>query len=220
MRGTILITLILVFVFGCAPTHFVKPLDKKQSAVNVSLGGPLIKYNELTIPIPFVTTTYGYGIDSSLTGFASANVTSALYGNLQMDIGATKLLTRQVGIFPAISISPLLNVIYRNKETKKLYPQLDINSYWECGRNKNLVYVGIDNWFELSKKKAYEMKQKNHWFFSPMIGYTLVRNRYCINIEAKVIAPNKSNEKLVVEYQTPFNNSGAFGVYVGYTRKF
>jgi hypothetical protein len=39
-------------------------------------------------------------------------------------------------------------------------------------------------------------------------------------IEARVIAPNLSNEKLVVEYQTPLGTHGAFGVYIGYVRKF
>jgi hypothetical protein len=65
---TVLFFHILIF-YSCAPTRFVKPLDKKQQAVNLSLGGPLIGYSGLTIPMPFLTATYGYGIDSTLTGF-------------------------------------------------------------------------------------------------------------------------------------------------------
>ncbi|MBK7182939.1 MAG: hypothetical protein IPH89_08375 [Bacteroidetes bacterium] len=72
----------------------------------------------------------------------------------------------------------------------------------------------------MSQKKAYDLKQANHWFVSPMIGHSFVGKKWNFNIEAKVIAPNLSNEKLVVDYQTPFRNKGAFGIYLGYTRKF
>jgi hypothetical protein len=195
-------------------------LEKKQHAANVSLGGPLIKFGTATIPIPFITATYGYGIDSTFTGFASVNITSALYGNLQMELGATKQLLKQKGYFPALSFNPVINFIYHDSKSYKLYPQLDINAFWEYGKRKNFVYVGVDNWFELSQKKAYDLKQQSHWFVSPMVGHSFVGKKWNFNIEAKVIAPNLSNEKLVVDYQTPFRNKGAFGIYLGYTRKF
>lgn len=206
--------------FSCAPARFVKPLEKKQHAANIALGGPLIKYGTATIPIPFLTANYGYGIDSTLTGFASFNITSALYGNFQMELGATKQLLKQKKYFPALSVTPIANVIYKNKDARKLYPQLALNAFWEYGKRKNLVYVGIDNWFELASKKKYEIKQQNHWMFMPMIGHSIVGKKWSFNIEAKVIAPNLSNEKLVVDYVTPFNTKGAFGVYFGLTRKF
>ena len=209
-----------ICIFSCAPSHFIKPLEKKQHAANVSLGGPLIKFGTATIPIPFITATYGYGIDSTFTGFASLNVTSALYGNLQMELGATKQLLKQKGYFPALSFNPVINFIYHDSKSYKFYPQLDINAFWEYGKHKNFIYVGVDNWFELSQKKAYDLKQQNHWFVSPMIGHSFSGKKWNFNIEAKVIAPNLSNEKLVVDYQTPFRDNGAFGIYLGYTRKF
>ncbi len=123
MRNLIII-LFLFFISSCASSRFVKPLDKKRQAVNVSLGGPLIAFKSITIPTPFLTATYGYGIDSTLTGFVALNVTSAIYGNLQMEAGAVKRLIRQRGHFPAISITPVANIIYRNKDAHKFYPQL------------------------------------------------------------------------------------------------
>src|ERR1044071_5298534 len=96
----------ICFLASCAPTRFVKPLNAKQKAVNLSLGGPLIDYSDLTIPMPFLTATYGYGFDSTLTGFGSLNITSALYGNLHLELGATKRLSRQHGKIPAVSINP------------------------------------------------------------------------------------------------------------------
>ncbi len=205
---------------SCAPMRFVKPLEKNQQAANLSFGGELIKYNSSTIPVPFLTANYGYGIDSALTGFASVNITSALFGNFQMNFGATKQLLKQNIYFPAVSITPSFDFIYRNKNAAKFYPQLAINAFWEYGKKNNLVYLGIDNWFELASKKAYGKTQENHWFFMPAIGHSFCGKKGSFTTEMRAIAPNLSNEKLVVEYRTPFGTNGAFGVYIGYTRKF
>jgi hypothetical protein len=220
MRIKIFFFTTICCLFACSPAKFVKPLAKKQSAISLSLGGPLIKYGPATIPIPFLTANYGYGIDSTLTAFASVNITSALFGNAQLEIGATKQILKQNKYFPALSISPVANIIYKNKDARKFYPELAINAFWEYGKHKNLVYVGIDNWFELSGKRQYDVKQNNHWMFMPTIGHSFNRKKWNINLEAKIIAPNLSNEKLVVDYQTPFKTHGAFGVYFGCTRKF
>jgi hypothetical protein len=210
---------VICLIWSCAPTRFVKPLDKNQQAVNVSLGGPVIEFGDLPIPMPFITATYGYGIDSSLTGFASLNVTSALYGNFQSELGVTKRLWKQNGRLPGVSVNPVANIIYRNKSAAKFYPQIDVNAYWDHNRGRNFFYAGLSNWFELESKKAFEEKQQNRWLVTPMIGETFVRRKWNYNIEAKVIAPNISNEG-VVEYKTPLGNNGAFGIYFGITRKF
>jgi hypothetical protein len=205
---------------SCAPSRFVKPLAAKEKAVNLSLGGPLIVYSGLTIPVPFVTATYGYGVDSSLTGFGSINLTSALYGNVQFELGVTKNIIRQHGNAPGISVSPVANVILRPKERGKLYPQLDLNAYWNFNHDRNLIYAGLSNWFELSGKKASGLKQTNHWLLSPMIGHSFIRKMHELILEAKVLAPGLQNDRQTVDYQTPFGTHGALGIYFAYTRKF
>lgn len=210
----------LSIIFSCSPVKYIKPLNKNQHAATVSFGGPLIKYGSGTIPIPFLVGNYGYGIDSTLTGFASFNITSALFGNFQVELGATKQLLKQNKYSPAVSITPVANIIYRNKDAFKLYPQIALNAFWEYGKQKNMVYIGLDNWFELAQKRAYDVKQSNHVIFMPTIGHSFTGKKWNFIVEAKIIAPNLSNEKLVVDYETPFKNHGAFGVYLGYTRKF
>jgi hypothetical protein len=212
--------LLISILFSCSPTRFVKPLEKNQQAATLSLGGPLIKYGTSTIPVPFLTANYGYGIDSTLTGFASLNITSALFGNFQTELGVTKQVLKQKNYFPAISITPVANIIYRNQDAYKFYPQLAINAFWEYGKRKNFVYIGLDNWFELSQKRAFDLTQPNHWVLMPSIGHSFAGKKWNFNIEAKVIAPNLSNQKLVVDYVTPLKTNGAFGIYLGYTRKF
>lgn len=211
---------LLILFAACAPNRFVKPLAKKQHAANLSFGGPLIKFGTATIPIPFLTANYGYGIDSTLTGFASFNITSALYGNFQLELGATKQFIKQRKYIPALSTTLQLNGIYRNANAAKLYPELDINAFWEYGKRKNFFYIGASNWFELSNKRTLGETQPNHWIFMPLVGHSFTGKKWNVTLEAKVIAPNLSNENITVDYQTPFKGHGAFGVYLGYTRKF
>ncbi|MCW3114754.1 MAG: hypothetical protein JWR18_3150 [Segetibacter sp.] len=219
MNRTLLLIIVIATIVSCAPTRFVKPLAKKQQAVNLSVGGALISYSKLTIPMPFVTATYGYGIDSTLTGFGSLNLTSLAYGNAQIELGVTKQIVQQKGRWPGISINPVANIIYR-KDASKLYPEIDINAFWDYNNKRNFFYVGVANWFELSGKRAYDQKQEHRWLFNPMIGQTFVQKKWNYNIELKAIAPNIANNTSTVDYKTPFGSHGAFGIYLGCTRKF
>ena len=220
MQNRIAVLFIVCSLYSCAPSRFVKPLAKNQQAVNISLGGPIISSDAVTIPAPFFTATYGYGIDSTLTGFGSVNLTSAFFGNVQVELGATKNLLRQKGNRPGISITPVANIIYRPKATTKIYLQLDVNAYWDFNHQRNFFYAGISNWFELSSKKASGLKQQDHWLLSPMLGQTFVRKKWDFTIEAKIIAPGLKNNYSTVEYKTPLGTHGAFGIYFGCTRKF
>ncbi|MFY9307921.1 MAG: hypothetical protein WAQ28_02610 [Bacteroidia bacterium] len=220
MRYKLFLFFLPVFIYSCSPVKYIKPLARKEHAANVSLGGPLIGFADATIPIPFITANYGYGLDSTLTLFSGINITSALYGNLQAELGLTKQLLLQRKYIPAISLTPVANIIYRNKNAFKFYPQLAANFFWEYGKRKNFIYLGCDNWFELSKKRAFGIEQKNHWIAMPFVGHTLTGGQWNLTAEAKIIAPDISNEKLVVDYKTPLKNKGALGVYVSYTYKF
>lgn len=220
MRKIVLYLLLLSTVLSCAPVRFVKPLEKNQSAISVSLGGPLIDFSNLTIPMPLLSAAYGYGIDSTLTGFAGVNITSAAYGNAQLDLGITKQLLQQNGYRPAISITPVANLIYRNKDANKFYPQVDISAFWEYNNKRDLVYAGLSNWFELASSKSYNQDQTHHWLVTPLVGQTFIRKKWDFTIEAKVLASNLYHKSSVVDYKSPFGNNGAFGIYFGYTRKF
>ena len=214
--------LLMLWVVSCAPSRFVKPLDKKQSAVNLSVGGPLFKYgnDDIVMPMPFLSAAYAYGIDSSLTAFAGLNLTSGLYGNVQSDFGLLKQLVTQKGMFPSISSSLALNWIYRDRYNKRLFPQWDIYAYWEYGQKKNFFYTGIDNWFELAQNRGFDEKQEYHWFVSPLLGHVFNWEKWTFSTEFKFIAPNISNKSMVVDYVSPARDKGALGFYIGVTRKF
>ena len=53
-----------------------------------------------------------------------------------------------------------------------------------------------------------------------MLGHIFQRRKWDFTVEVKVIAPNLKNNYNTVDYKTPLGNNGAFGFYIGYTRKF
>ncbi len=119
-----------------------------------------------------------------------------------------------------MSVNPVANIIYRNKNASKIYPEVDLNAFWEYNHKRNLLYIGLSNWFELANKRAYDQKQEHHWLITPMIGETFVRRKWNYNIELKIITPNIANNNSTIEYKTPFGTHGALGIYLGCTRKF
>lgn len=219
MKNWLFLFVLCVF-FSCSPGRYIQPLKKKQQAVNLSLGGPLIKYGNATIPVPFLVANYGYGVDSNLTTFGSVNITSALFGNLQLELGATLQLLSPKRYTIGLSVTPTANIIYRNKQSFKFYPEIAVNAFYPYGKRKNYFYAGIDNWFEPAQKRAYDEPQTHHWFFSPQIGHNFSGQKWDVQLEVKIMAPNISNKGFVVEYQTPFQSHGALGVFLAYTRKF
>ena len=101
----------LVFLYSCAPSRFVKPLKKNEKALNLSLGGELIRFGNAVIPVPFTSIVYGQGITDKTTVFGSIHTTSALFGNFQTDVGVVQQLYKNDSLKIGITISPALNFI-------------------------------------------------------------------------------------------------------------
>src|SRR6218665_1660418 len=133
----------LLLLFSCAPSRFVKPLEKKQSAAAFSFGGPLIQFSGAPIPIPFTTLAYGYGVSGNVTAYGSLHPTSLLFGNLQSDLGASIGLLNKPGF--GISVSPAVQLAYnlRNKTGWRGWPSADLNAYVHFRRKPSCLYGGI-----------------------------------------------------------------------------
>lgn len=213
---------LLLLTEACAPARFVKPLAAGQQAVSVSLGGPLINHSNATIPLPLLTAAYGYGLTPTLTGFGAVNITSALYGNAQVELGLTKQVLQPRGWVPGFSFSPAATIIYRNPDVHKLYPTLDLYAYWNYGvAGRHYAYAGLSNWFELRGTRTFDQPVAAHWLPSPLVGTVLGSGggRWAYTLEVKVLAPNLANNFNVADYRTPFGTRGALGFYFGLTRK-
>lgn len=215
------VSLVILLISSCAPTRFVEPLEKHESAVSANLGGPMIHFSGLVIPLPLSAITYGYGLDSNRTIFASAHTTALAFGVFQNEWGINQLVLKQQRLRPAVSCNLVANTaIDKWKKQFKFWPQVDINTYWHLKNQHRLIYTGISNWFELSKYRAHNELQPTHWIFNMQVGYRYTHNQWTYFVESKILAPTVSNQDLVVDYLKPWGQKGTAGIYLGILKKF
>lgn len=220
LRYCVSIFLTGVILQNCAPSRFVKPLAKNENAVSVNLGGPLIHFDNAVTPLPFTSVMYGRGINNSTTVFGSIHSTALLFGNFQTDIGVCQSLYKNDSLKLGITCNPAVNMVYDKwNQNFRMWPQLDLNVYKDILKQKAFVYVGLTNWFELSRKKAHQEVQKNHALINPHIGMTYITKKWNYTLECKFMEMNRKNIPNVVEY-VGINQKGAVGVYLNFTRRF
>ena len=216
----ILAVAIILFGFSCSPVTMVKPLEKDQWAAGTSLGGPLIGFGDMTIPVPFTTLSGAYGLDSNSTVTAKIYPTAALFGVAQMDVGFLHRWRDSDKWIPGISTLPQAMFMIDGWEGRSsFYPSLDVNAWWTTNLRGDFFYIGATNWFELRTKGALNREQQQHWIPALNAGYTLNKKKWNTAFEFKYLAPANSNKNLVVDYKSP-GQTGATALFISFTRKF
>lgn len=208
----------LLLLAACAPSRFVRPLQKNEQAVTAHFGGPLMGYSGAVIPIPLTSVGYGYGLDSSTTVFGNLHTTALLYGTGQVELGVCRslLVRERWGLSGTVSA----NLTFDKWEKQfRGWPSIDLNYYHAFGSRNSFVYAGAGNWFELSKYRAHHELQPVHWLFNPHAGVNFHRAKWDWQLETKYILPYRRNEPNVVDYKG-IGGYGALGVYFGAYRRF
>ncbi|HOZ88245.1 MAG TPA: hypothetical protein PL029_10825 [Bacteroidia bacterium] len=208
------------FLQYCAPSRYVKPLEKKQSAAVFSFGGPLIKFGGAPIPIPFSTLGYGYGLSNDVTVYGNLHSTSLLFANAQADIGATLHLYKKQNVF-GITASPALQLAYniRNQTGFRIWPSLDLNTYFHFNKKPSYGYGGVNSWLEPSKLRAHGEPQQRQLIPNLQIGYVVVKTKWQHQFECKYLGIGVPNLPGVVDY-IGIAHKGTFGIYYSLTMKF
>jgi hypothetical protein len=212
--------LFIILLQFCAPSRYVKPLQKKESAVSFSFGGALIKYGPTPIPIPFTTFGYARGLTNRTTAYGDLHFTSALFSNAQADLGATILLYEKEQYF-GFTASPAIQLAYniRNKTGFRAWPSIDLNYFVHFSKRASYFYAGINSWVEVSKYKAHNELQERHMIPNLQIGYTFVKPRWQNQFEVKYLGVGVPNTPGVVEY-IGVSGKGTFGIFYSLIRKF
>ncbi|MDP4200073.1 MAG: hypothetical protein Q8922_06350 [Bacteroidota bacterium] len=219
-----LLTLLLfasLVAVSCAPARFVEPLPRDHYAATASLGGPLITFDSLVIPMPLTSLAAGYGVTDKTTLFGGLHTTALLFKDLQLDLGALHELSAQDKWLPAISVAPVLNIVLAFRDNAfKIWPEADVNFYWHyLNASGNLIYLSSQNWFELSSTRADYSAQTRHWFANFALGHTFDGEHWQYVTELKYLEAGVPNLPGPVDYHG-ISGNGAFGVYLALTRKF
>jgi hypothetical protein len=208
--------ILLICVSSCAPSRFIEPLDKGEQAVSFNIGGSLIEYADMTIPVPLTSLTYGNGIIEKLTVFGSLHTTSLIFNNFQTEVGIVSHVRDQERWIPAVSSSLALNFITElSKGNVKLWPQIDGNAYWNLNANKHRFHLGYSIWIDT------QMLDENRiGVINPHFGYTYKMKTYELGAELKLLASGADNSKVFLSYQSIMGDRGATGIYLTLTKRF
>ncbi len=215
------IIFISLLVFSCTSSRVVKPLEDGDKEVGLSLGGPLINFSDVVIPIPLTSVHYARGLSNSFTTYGSLHTTSLISGVIHTEMGVLYNFLDENEYYFGLSASTGFNFMVDIWEwNPKMFPVLDINAYKTYNDKGSFYYFGISNWFDLARYKAHGEINTNKWLFAPHIGHTYVGEKWNINVEIKYLAPHVSNEDIVVDYVKWFGSRGAPGIYLGFNYRF
>lgn len=217
----LLLMLYLLVLSACNSTRIVKPLAKKQVAVGLDFGGPIMDFAGTKIPVPFSSIAVGYGIDSNLTAFGGVNITSAIFGTIQWDLGILgEVIRPQKGYIPGLSIGASTQMMVDVFEANfRLYPVVDVNLYWNyLPKYQHYFYVNWGSWFDFWDRTQGRANSKVY-YPSFSLGHTFENKKMRYTIEGKYITPGIENGGTPVKFNG-VGGQGAWGVYLSVTRKF
>jgi hypothetical protein len=210
----------LIGISSCAPGRFIKPLEKGESSVGFNAGGPMILFGDLTIPVPFSALYYGYGLHENGTISGGVHLTSLLYKTLQFDLGYTRNLLEQEKYLPALSLYGGLNIMAGLRAPEvRIYPEIDLNAYWEYKNDRWMSYLGLSNWFDPHYNKIEEGSDYRFWRPVIQLGQLYRFGNWELGLEYKMMGPNLDNTRTVVNYANDLK-FGAHGFFLQFSKRF
>jgi hypothetical protein len=211
------ICLFCIFMLSCSSFRQVRPLEKGESRVSISAGGPFTKVGNIYIPMPLVSLGYNYGITEKLDAEAGTNFLAMMYGIAHFDAGVNWRPLKPNRYVPGLIVSPKIFLMtdFRPGDSR-IYPDVGLTGWWEI-RKYRLVYLGLENFFELSGTREDGNKQQNNWLIAPYTGISLGNKKWQFQFEAKLYTPNLQNN-LHTAKNIGVGDHGIFGVFLGVSR--
>lgn len=218
MRIQILLNAILALIiinYSCSSVRQIRPLDKGESAVTFSLGGPITELGDIYSPLPLLSVGYNRGIiGRKLDIEAGLHLTEGLYGVLMLDAGINYRPVLSCGFRPGVIISPKLFFTTDFSESgARLYPDLTLSSYWKVKQNL-FLYLGLENWFEVYSERNDGNDQNNHWLIVPFVGINCGNEKLLFQFETRAYTPNLKNTGRPTN-NIGFGDNGILGFFVG-----
>jgi len=212
--------IIMGLLCSCSSIRQLQPLDKGQSAVSASLGGPFTQVGSVYIPLPLLSIGYNRGIvEKKLDIETGFNFTQALFGIMDIDASLNYRPFQPEHWIPGLIVSPGFFIMTDFKpESFRFYPVLCITGFWKINEYF-YIYSGIENWFELSKKRYDGNFQKYHWLKTPYIGFDIGKRKLRFQFETKIYTPDLKNTGRPTK-NIGFGEHGILGIFFGWIYTF
>ncbi len=203
-----LIIISISFIVGCGITQPIRPIDDGSTELIASLGGPIIPFGGVAIPIPYLNVGVMHGYKPNLTLYGNAHITALLFKDVGLDGGFSTRVLPEKGIRPEITLNGRIYFFwdaFRGKTTR-VYPAGTLTGSYLIGEH-SLLYFGADNLYQYTTSDL---------FVSPFIGYSFpITDGMEMQIESKWLAMNRDTRHGVFEGSASFNGKGNIGLFFG-----
>ena len=211
----------LLFVMqGCTTTRQIKPLEKGESVIHLSLGGPLTKTSSAVFPLPLIGLGYSYGLLRELDFQTDLHITEFLFRLIHFNVGVNYRPLFANKWAPGLILSGHSHFLWKIAPQDKgrlgrnfsFYPDLALTAYWFYKRH--YFYFGWQNWFELRARRNDGLSQQHFWFPTLYLGYHLALKKTVLQFELKWYVPNLDNRNRPMK-NIGLGNRGILGIFLG-----
>jgi hypothetical protein len=181
----------ILFLAACGTTQSVRPLGAGSSAVDFSLGGPLLGA-DVGAPVPLMLVGYRYGLDDRSDLFGRLHVLPAVGRVLALELGGSRLLSSQRGrLVPALSVS-VQGLVVASAGAVLGVPAASLNASWSM--RPWLLYVGSQQALSFGRRLDGSGAAL-HW--APYAGATVDLRRWTVGAELRWWDPHVGRDVLV-----------------------
>jgi len=198
---------------SCAPTKIVVPLQEGQVQIGATLGRP--KVNSGSIPLMGIYAAKA--ISNATTAYGAAQLSSALFGTIQLDGGVVKGLRPSRGFLPGLTYSYGSNLFVSTRDyATRIYPETGVNIFWQQGAH--ILNLSANTWVD----PTWFLTEYNRGqILAPSLGagYRLRYKWIEVQTEYKIVNPTR--EIMIPQAYVPSTfGLGGRGLYWGIALNF
>jgi hypothetical protein len=198
---------VLLAVTRCGTVTAVTPLHRGESALNVSLGGPVADIGGMNVPIPYAVARYRYGLNNQAGIYLGGHLLAAARGIVGLDFGFSYHFLAQKGWVPTVGTSAGVAAFIQPGGDDALFPQLDLVASYRLGK-RFLTYFG--------SQSMYQFRDAPAVLLAPLVGGEFkVNDALSLGLEAKWYAPTEKTHPRNVNYSLPISDHGGIGFVLG-----
>jgi hypothetical protein len=197
----------LLVAVRCGTVTAVTPLHRGESAIAISVGGPVADVAGTNIPLPYAVARYRYGLNDQAGIYVGGHLLAAGFGLAGIDFGFSYHFLQQQGWVPTVGAIAGITALIKPGGGEALFPQLDLVASYRLG-DRFTAYFG--------SQSMYQFQYRPNVVLAPFVGGGFkVSDPFSLNLEAKWYAPTEKTHPRNVNYSLPIAEHGAVGFVLG-----
>jgi hypothetical protein len=199
---------------GCSASRAVSPLGKGNTAITTSMGGPVVSYAGVPLPVPIGSVGAAHGVSDRTNIYGSFYWTPVLlFGIPGADLGVATELFGPMGARPRLMAGATTHVFFGDTAAGdprggvRVFPDLSAIGSWPIGpHDRSTVWTGLDLLVQTAAPADV--------FLSPLVGAEVRPGRVGLRAELKWLAATVDNLQGVPDWYG-IGHRGALSLQLG-----